>query len=285
MQIQRSLLLLAFLVGLQAGSGMAADEPTADLRGPGAKVGQVFNTHTTFQLKEAQLTVRVGDQTLSGTISVSAAEDQEIEILAVDRQKVSKFRTKHIKDESRVESTVAGNSETETKPDDLAGAVVISERRDGKWTHRLEKGEPTDKQRQALGDLPDWDDEEYIPAGKQPLGKSWDCDIASLQRLIGGIKGPSGNLKSTFARLEKYRGELCAVIESKGRLKGKQENGVGMEFDLKIVEYRTLSRGVDVKTSAEGTLVITQTAKQGDAEVKTEGKGPFTIEQTIEPKQ
>jgi hypothetical protein len=286
MQTARLLFIAALSFTFHAGVASSADETKIDLQGVPPKVGRTTHGRANFEYKDAQLTLRFGDNTLTGTLSVSSVSEEEVEILAVDRNKVSKFRTKHIKDESKITTAINGNTQSQDETDDLAGTVVISEKRNGKWSHRLEKGEPTEKQQKALSAIGDWDDHDDIPAGQQSLGRSWNSDVNRLKKLIGGrVQSLSGNVKCKFARLEALGGEQCAVIESEAKLKAKNDDGSDVDGDLKIVEYRALPRGVVIKTKVDGTFGLTRTVKQGDADVKTEAKGRLVGEETAETKR
>ena len=84
----------------------------------------------------------------------------------MDGRTVSGFQTRHIQDEAKVVTTIAGETTTEDDVDALAGDVVLSEKRDKKWTHTLVDNKPAEKQQKALDKLAGWDDEDQIPRGK-----------------------------------------------------------------------------------------------------------------------
>ena len=282
-------LLVASAV-LLAVVGCSDNEPKADLRGPGPQVGQVFRNKVKFEMKDADRTVQSDGKTESSKYSLAGVSEEEVKVLALDGGKVSKYQTKHIKDETKTEETVGGNTTTDEDVDDLAGAVVLSEKHDGKWTHSLVDAAPTDKQKKALHDLDGWDDEDYIPQGKQPIGRSWEVDATHLKKIMGGgLKSLSGTGKSSFVRLEKYDGELCAVVESDMHVKGAPDTSVGdglMEMDLKSVEYRSLRLGHAIKATLDGTMRMIIKAKVGDVETSVEIKGKVSGEvETTEQKE
>jgi hypothetical protein len=275
------LLFFAILIA----STRAADVPKVDLRGPGPKVGRTYRVHLTSEMKDGEFTVRGGVEPQSGSISVSAVKDEEIEILAVDRQKVLKVRTKHIKQETQTEISNGDTPQVQKKRDDLDWSTVISERRDGKWSHNLEGRPPTEQEQKALSLLPDWDDEDDIPAGKQSPGCTWQSNVARLRRLFQArFKSLSGEIKSTFVRVENFGGAPCAVIESQGRLNGSTDEMTAV-MEYKDIDYRSLVLGLVLKSKIEGTITVTNRLKQGKTALTTATKGHLVAEKTVEVKK
>jgi len=289
MATPRVVLLALTLAAATASPGRTDEEPKVNLRGPAPQVGQVFRKTGKFQMKDADLTSQSQGTEVSGKVSLTVVSEEEVKIVAVDAGKVSRFQTKDIQDETRTVTTIAGHSSTDEDVDDLAGQVIRSEKREGKWTHALVDARPTEKQQKSLGRLAGWDDEEEIPEGKQPIGRSWEQDATHMKKgLGGGFTSVSGKVKATFVRLEKYRGELCAVIESAGRIKAKMavDEGDGlMDLDLKAAEYRSLRSGYVMKTTLEGTARIVSKTKVGEVNVTVEMKGKFSAEETAELKE
>lgn len=110
-----------------------------------------------------------------------------------------------------------------------------------------------------------------------------------MKKVLGGVSALSGKGNASFVRLERHAGELCAVIESQGRIKAKLKSEPGedhfLEAVVKGVEYRSLRLGHTIKSTIEGTARLVITKKQKDAEVTIEMKGALFGEEITELKE
>jgi hypothetical protein len=273
-----------YCVMLLAATGLN-DYPGKDvevnLHGPSPTAGTVFRTTEKFEIKDAELTEAALGIRVQGKMSMSASSESEIKILSLDRQKVTSFQTKHIKDEAATTTTIAGETIKFDEVNDLAGAVVLSVKGAAGWTHSLLDAKPTEKQRKALALESGWDDHEDIPEGKQAIGRSWEVDATHLKGFLRPqFTSLSGKAKKSFIRLEEHRGEICAVIETVGRTKGKIDMGgtpATLDFEWKAMTFRALRLGIDVKMTFTGTLRLV--GKVDDIGAGTELKGTFTGEE------
>jgi hypothetical protein len=253
----------------------AANEPLTDLRGTPPRVGTVLRIKEHLQLKDAPLMIHAGPNTLSGTMSLSFVFEEEVEILEIDQKQVTKSRTKHIKNEKNLTTSFDRTSEAPTSVDVLQGKVVLSELHDKKWSHQFEGEKPNEKHRKWLAAFPGWNGGESIPEGKQPPGTSWECDAMFLKRLFrGNVKVLTNSMKSTFTRLGKFHDDPCVIIESNGTLKGKADDGTLTIFDIKAIQYRTLTPGLEIKIHAEGTMTISTS----DSDATSETKGRVVVD-------
>jgi hypothetical protein len=258
----------------------AGEDVKVNLRGPAPIVGTVVQSTAKFETKGAELTVTAQGKNVQGKLTASTISEEETKILAIDGEKVTKFQTKHIKDEDRTITTIAGETTTDDDLDDLAGSVVSSVKKGNDWTHSLVDSKPTEKQSKALAGLSGWDDHDHIPNGKQAIGRTWEVDATHFKKLLGPkATAVSGKLKATFVGLEKHRGELCAVIQTEGRMKAKMEiDGKLMTMDIEMKEttHRSLRLGWDLASTATGTVRLVGNFKTDGEDVRVEIKGNFT---------
>ena len=242
----------AAAVAILTASGVARadDGDSYNLRGPAPEKGQVIVKKTTFKMKDADLILKVGDKALDAKQSITSDEEEEIKVMAVTGRQVTKTLSTVTRDRGTVVTNTGGEDSKEDKTGDLEGAVILSDRTGpGKWKHHLVDEKPTEKQQKDLNKRAglESDDVQY-PEAKVKVGHAWVVDGASLNGLIGGsITDLKGKLNMKFVKLEKVDGEMCAVIESAGVLKGilKQEEG-DMTVDLDM-------KGTDMALAQDGT--------------------------------
>ena len=278
---------LAVLLAGTAGLTRAKDDAAAfDLRGPAPAKGQVTETRTVFKIKNADVTIKAGGTNLDAKQTLTATEVDEVKVLAVADRQVTKAQTKVTKELVETVTTLGGNDMTDTKAGDLEGEVLISERTGpGKWKHTLVDNKPTAKQKKELDKRvgPENEDDLY-PEGKVKVGHAWTVDAAALQRVFGGsITDLKGKLKMTFVKTEMVDGELCAVIESAGTIKGiakEDEGDLNVELDLKGTTWRVVKTGLDVKDKAAGTIKMSGKIEMDGVKAELALDGPFTIDTT-----
>lgn len=176
----------------------------------------------------------------------------------------------------------------------LSGYSVAYQRKDGKMTCTLiGKKAPTDEQRRALKELEDQlaDDDDTdgdLPKSKVALDTTWDTTANHLRGDLGAER-LSGKLKSKFIRVEKVDGLLCAVIESKGSLKGKApapaaipaEGLLDFECDITITTHRSLKYSMAVKQSITGTTKSTGKLKDKTETIEISEEGAISVETHI----
>lgn len=260
----------------------ARDDEAVDLRGPAPKKGDVTVSKTVFKIKNADLKLKVAGTNIEAKQTLTAIEEEEIKVLAVDGRQATKVQTKVLKE--LVEATTNGDGKD--VPGDLEGEVIISERsKDGKWKHSLVDTKPNDKQKKELDKRvgPENDDELY-PEGKVKVGHTWTVDAAALQRVFGGsITDLKGKIKMKFVKIEEVNGEPCAVLEAVGVIKGiaKEDEGtLDVEMDMKGTTWRSIKTGLDVKDKASGTMKMSGKIEMDGVKADLTLEGPFTIDST-----
>ncbi|MDB5313558.1 MAG: hypothetical protein JWO38_7760 [Gemmataceae bacterium] len=262
------------------------DDAAYDLRGPAPEKGQVTVSKTTFKIKNADVAIKAGGTTIDAKQTLTAVEEDEVKVLAVSDRQVTKAQTKVVKEQIETVTSLGGNDMTDKKPGDLEGEVIISERTGpGKWKHTLVDNKPTEKQKKELDKRvgPENEDDLY-PEGKVKVGHTWTVDATALQRMFGGsITDLKGKLKMKFVKVEDVDGELCAVIESVGVIKGiaKEDEGeLNVELDMKGTTWRAIKSGQDVKDKATGKIKMDGKIEMDGVKAEIALEGPFTINST-----
>jgi hypothetical protein len=281
---------VAVILAGAAGLTRAGDDQAYDLRGPAPTKGQVVVSRTVFKIKNAKVLLKAAGQNLEAKQTLTATEEDEVKVLAVDGRQATKVQTKVTKEQVDMVTSFGGSDMTDKKPGELEGEVIISERTGaGKWKHTLVDTKPSDKQKKELDKRvgPENQDDLY-PGEKVKVGHTWTVDATALQRVFGGsITDLKGKLKMTFVKVEDVNGEACAVVEAVGSIKGvakEDEGNLDVELDLKGTTWRALKTGVDVKDRAAGTMKMSGKIEMDGAKVDIVLEGPITIDSTAKLK-
>ncbi len=268
----------------------AREDAAVDLRGPAPKKGTATVSKSVFKIKNADVKLQVAGMKLEAKQTLTATEEEEVKVLAVEGRQATKVQTKITKEKVETSTSLGGQDMDDTKAGDLEGEVIISERsKDGKWKHSLVDNKPNDKQKKELDKRvgPENEDELY-PEGKVKVGHTWTVEASALQRVFGGsITDLKGKLKMKFVKMEEVDGEMCAVIEAVGVIKGvaKEDEGtLDVELDLVGTTWRSVKTGLDVKDKAKGTIKMSGKIEMDGVKVDLALEGPFTIDTTSKAK-
>ena len=268
----------------------AREDAAVDLRGPAPKKGAATVSKSVFKIKNADVKLQVAGMKLEAKQTLTATEEEEVKVLAVEGRQATKVQTKITKEKVETSTSLGGQDMDDTKAGDLEGEVIISERsKDGKWKHSLVDNKPNDKQKKELDKRvgPENEDELY-PEGKVKVGHTWTVEASALQRVFGGsITDLKGKLKMKFVKMEEVDGEMCAVIEAVGVIKGvaKEDEGtLDVELDLVGTTWRSVKTGLDLKDKAKGTIKMSGKIEMDGVKVDLALEGPFTIDTTSKAK-
>lgn len=268
------------------GTSAARQDAGIDLRGPAPQKGQVVVHKSTFQIKNATVSIKVGGMGIDAKQTLVADEEEEVKYLAVDGRQVTKAQTRVVKEVVKTVTEIGGNDMDDTKDGDLQGEVIISERSAaGKWKHTLVDARPNAKQKKELDKRvgPESDDDLY-PAGMVKVGHKWTVEAATLQRIFGGsISELKGKLNMTLVKVEMLDGEECAVVSSKGKVTGvaKEDDGdLKVEMELDGLTWRSLKTGIDVKDQAKGKIRMSGKVEMDGQSLDLDLTGPITISGT-----
>jgi len=279
-------LLLALVAGSFASPVVAADD-TYDLRGPAPKKGAVLTTKSVLKITDADVVLKVNEQEIKLTQSMTITNEEEETILEVKDREVVKTKAKITKERIKTVTTLGGQDMSDEKTGDLEGQILSNERtKDGKWKASLVDGAPTDEQKKDLAKRngPENDDELY-PSDKVAPGHKWEVDAAKMKSLTGNaFTDVSGKMKQKFVKIEKIDGDECAVIETTGTIKGKIKGDDGetpdAELKLTATGWRSLKTGVEIKAKFEGTIKISGKTKVDGEEVNMSLTGPIKGDST-----
>jgi hypothetical protein len=263
---------------------VANGDQTFDLRGHAPQVGFKVREHTKVVGTRTNTFSRRRRRTVSAKTDLVYDTEKVYTVKDVLNDDVCGYDTKVITGDitfSFVDPT--GKKRSSEQLDDFAGEVIRSTNIDGNWNHTLLENQPTDKQQAALTRLRSWfEDRESLPDGEQKLGASWEVDQRHIDKLLrSAMSAVSGKVRATFVRLERHEGDLCAVIEYKGRIRGRVEFGENQErigsLVIDMTNIRSLKYGIDVKTSGEVIIHSADTVKLQGADVEVATVGRITI--------
>lgn len=276
------LAVLAGAIGL--GQARAAQGETYDLRGPAPEKGHIYLSKAKMHIKNADLTIKAGGQTLNLTQSMTMTGEEEEKVLAVSGRTVTKSQAKVIKDTVDTVASFGGQEQKESKKNELQGEVIVSERTgDGKWKHTLVDTKPSDDQKKELNKRlgPESEDDLY-PAEKVKVGHTWTVDAAAMKKFFGNsFTDIKGKMSQKFVKVEDYDGEACAVIESTGPIKAKmndEDAKLAVELDLKSTTWRSLKTGMDVRVKYEGKIRMAGKQKMDGIEADVDLAGALSGE-------
>lgn len=258
---------------------------TYDLRGPAPQKGLRFVTTTILSIRDADTVLKVMDQSLKMKMSMRMESEEEQKVLEVREREVLRSQA-HIKKERAIIKTDFGGGMEITQPTELEGQTVISERvGKDQWRHRLVDNQPTAKQKKELDNrIGIENDDDLYPAEKVAVGYSWEVPAQALRKLFGNsIVNITGNIQQKFVKVETLEGEECAVIETKGRIKGKMKNedgepSIDVTMQLEGTTWRSLKSGIELKATFQGQMSLVGKQKMDDAEIHIEMSGPFNGE-------
>jgi hypothetical protein len=289
----RGLLLggLAVVIVSFGAPSQAADE-TYDLRGPAPKKGQVFVSSMTLRIKDADTTLKGGGQNIDLKMTMDQLSEEEQKVLAVDGRLVTKCQSKITKDRADIVANLGGMAMKITHNAELEGETVISERvGENKWKHSLVDTKPTDKQKKELDTRNGIESEDDLyPAEKVKVGHTWKVEAKALTKVFGNsFTDIKGELNQKFLKIEDVDNDPCAVIESTGTIKGKMKDDDGqptmdVEMELKVLSWRSIKTGVEVKGKFDGKIKLEGTQKMDDQDVEIKLSGPISGESTTKLK-
>jgi hypothetical protein len=271
---------------------MANDGQTVDLRGPALQIGFKFREVWRIEYRRNDKFTNSRGQAVPVTGYILGDFENLYTVEDAVNDTVIKYQTRVIKAEHTYSyEEPRGKKRRVDRIDDLAGAVVVSDRFRKTWRHALLETEPSSGQQKALARLRSpFDERDHLPPGKQKPGTSWEVDAIQLKEaFLSGADAVSGKLKATFTRLEEYRGDKCAVIVYNGTIRVRSEPEEVLQerletWNVGLESYRSLKYGIGVRTVG---VVITKTSgiinvNNNGAEFAGSGRMQITCEATVE---
>jgi hypothetical protein len=270
----------------------ANDGQTVDLRGLAMQVGFKFREVWRIQCQRTDKFTNSRGQAVPVTGSIVGDFENLYTVEDAVNDTVIKYQTRVIKTEHTYSYVdPSGKKRRVDRIDDLAGEVVVSDSFRKTWRHALLEADPSSGQQKARARLRSpFEERDHLPAGKQKQATSWEVDAIQLKKLFGsGVDAVSGKLKATFARLDEYQRDKCAVIEYNGTIRVRSEPEEVLQermetWDVGLESYRSLKHAIGIKTT--GVIVIRTMGNiqvdNRDAEFVGGGRMLVTYEATVE---
>ena len=269
------------LAGLFCVATTAVAEEKYDLRGPDPKAGQAVKTTSELKIKNGDLQIFVGEQSLEGKADINFKSEEVREMVAVDGEQVTKARTTINKGVTEGEIRIFGQKNDITEHRPLAGFVVKSERTKDGWDNKLERGDPDDEQKKALKDFsPFMHGESNYPKEKVAVGHEWEVTAEKWFNSFGGdpILEPKGKVKKTLIEVKEIDGEKIAIVKTTvdvtGRVKDEDQD---MKIALKGTEMTeiVLQTGLEKKSTLKGEMSMSGTNSSDGEKRRMSISGPI----------
>lgn len=246
--------------------------------------GRTRHVELSFDIEDAELTIKVGPITVPGTMSIHGQSTDELEIYDVSGGVVRQGRLTHVVDKTSttMRMTMPGSDpETETEEEfgELHGRTELIELNAGQWTRKLVGAAPSAELAAEL-EAPPIDDALYPTAIK--IGESWTVTGPDLRRWMGSeFTVTRGQLKSTLVAVEVLPAETIAVIEGVGEIGGKARGQDGNELDftmtVQATERRSLERAMEVEGHGKGTIQLSGAFLEDGLPVSLSVTGPLKM--------
>jgi hypothetical protein len=240
-----------------------------DLRGPALEKGLKLTVKRSAAMKDGDMELDAPDGKRTFKISTVESAEKEVEVVAVEGRQPTRLTTRVVKGDQKLTYTGQGAPPEHKQANPLAGHTVNSAlEKDAKgkraWKHTLTKGEATDEQKPYFERFGAWSPEDgFFPARKVRAGDTWDVGAKDLTTFPGGgpkLKRFTAKGRGKLRGVERYAGETCAVVEVTLTFKGTEVTGgleLAVETTAKLTMYRSLRRGITLKTTAESTTKAT----------------------------
>ncbi|MBK8259830.1 MAG: hypothetical protein IPK80_00610 [Nannocystis sp.] len=264
----------------------APEADTYNLRGAPVK-GATRREEFDLTMADAQVTIKTGPLSFSGTQTLRVQGTDDLEILEASDGEVRKGRLNHVLDKSVMnmrmtmpDGTVETMNEEENGP--LHGRAETIEYVSGQWSRRIEGPAATEQQARLLKDPPIYDTM-YPIAVK--VGESWTQTGPELRRWLGGdFTSASGEVKNTLLSVEVQQGEKVAVIESIGEIRGttldEENHPIEVSMGVQGTVRRSLDRAVDLDGTWQGAMTMSGEIVQDGLAVTMSVTGRYTARMT-----
>jgi hypothetical protein len=198
-----------------------------------------------------------------------------VEVLAVKGRDITKQR---IAWEKYLHHSGPDGAVGTSRPNPLTGRAALFEKAAG-WSATLEKVTGDDR---LTGERPWSTDDVYYPTRRVKVGDSWDVPEAELKEHLqhtANIRADVAKARMRFVRLAEVSGQRCAEVEMTMSIKGRyRDHALALEMNTKLVSFRSLRHGLDLKTRSEGDFA------QGTGDSKMTGRQVCEYTLTIEKK-
>jgi hypothetical protein len=278
-------LALTVLAENEAGAGALVLLESEDYEPP---AGTEVVTASKTRMKTEKMSFSVGDLELAGSLSMSSSKTVHIKQLGPNRAR------RLLKELSKNQTfNFLGNEQAEPEEKDaLLDIPVILERRNGTWSARLENGEPTKEQEEALSELEDDSntDDDLAMYGTEPrrVGETWEVDASRIPGLVDQADGVKGKLTLTLVRRMELNGSPCAYLTGtidclalrKAEADEEPDTKIGLKGTVEVT--RSLEHFADLAWKLKGEMTIAMDGPSPQGPLVMRGSGPFEFSGGIE---
>ena len=235
-----------------------------------------------------KLTISTGNE-IDGKWSMETNRIIEQEVLESDESGATKLKYNIIRDIKKMSQSVSGNSRVDETPNPLTGKTIIKEKKSNQWGLRLESGDPTPEESEALEKIgKEMNTELSYPSHKVSVGDTWNMPKDDFNKIFGRdsqVESGSGSL--TLIEVLDYKNKKHALINAVIKVKlAEDEKGFTMEMSMEGKYYRNLEDFIDVDFEMKGLLKASgerSTSDKNKMSILMEGPTTITSTRIINP--
>lgn len=244
---------------------------------------------TTLQDGNIKVTIHTGKE-IDGKWSMETNKIIEQEVLESDESGATKLKYNIIRDIKKMSQNLAGKSNEKDDSNPLTGKNIIKEKKSNLWSFRLENGDPTTEESEALEKLEKRsnDDKFPYPSRKVSVGDTWDIPKNKINTFFGGdAPVQSGSGSQTLMEVLNYKNKKHALINVAVKVKSApDEKGMTMEMSIEGQYYRDLENFINVDSDMKGQTKGSgelSTADGNKMSMIMEGPSTMTATKIINP--
>jgi hypothetical protein len=234
-----------------------------------------------MKMSSENLVLTMGELVLKGALTSTTGE--EVQGLQINPDQARYLLTKS----TSQNSFVLGGKE-QVEPEEKAPLLqvsVILERAKDRWSARLEKGEATKEQEEALGELEDeWNadfDSEMYGTKPRRIGEQGEVDANDIPGFRDAAEGVKGKVTLTLVgekavngeRFARLKGTIDAVMMVKAEADDDPDTKIGLKGKIKLL--RSLKYFTDTEIEMKGQMSMTVEGPGSTGPMKMTGSGPF----------
>jgi hypothetical protein len=278
---------IATLGGLA--SSLAAQE-TYDLTGKFPEPKSEIRTDVKMEIAKGRFVATAGTATQEGTIVMTGKRVEEIKFLKKGGREKNRYEHTIVKDETDYSFAFAGDpilSEFGSikRVDPLEGRTIrFLEYADG-WQKTLQGKAPDKAQRDKIAIREPWETgQDLFPEEPIAVGTEWEEEGGPLLRVIFGENwvSKSGVVEFTFEKIEKFRGENCALVLVEGDFVGRgldnSNNDITYHMNITGTIHRSLESRIDRQIELKGDAkLVSSLVSASGVKANVEISGPIEI--------
>jgi len=240
--------------------------------------GKKFKVVKNMSMPDTRVGIEVRGRQMDRTMSRSNKDESIFEFVSDDKIRVTYLKKRGLK------RTSAGGQEQEEEEVEVAeGKSFILEKKEGKWTGKLEEGEVEEADQESIDKVikrleqtfNQSNDEHMYGTEPRKVGDSWEVDPTFMPGM-DEVDITGGKMTMTFLEVKNYEGEPCAVLRTSFAMDGTPEEEMMKGAVVKLTGngriLRSLNHLADFKFTGEMTMKMT-----GDFEPQPGIKAKMTM--------